>query len=79
MSRSKDRVKYTSFKLTDPQLRRLSQMSHGRPHGHGVALQALLRKGLVDRHGSLDHEFGEDYSINQAGFDALIDARWEGW
>lgn len=75
---------YTRFKLTDAQCKRLSQMYHGRPHLHGVALDALVRKGLAEPipdHEFDGHTYGKvpDHRLTADGRLAYEWARAEGW
>ena len=65
---------YTKHKLTHPQLKRLSQLYHGRTHLHGMALLALCRKGLVEE-GTL----ASFYTITLEVRTAFQQARKEGW
>ena len=64
---------YTEHKLTDHQLRRLSALVHNRTPKYGVAMDALIRKGLVyiNIHG--------DHQVNGNGCIAFDQARREGW
>lgn len=68
--------KYTTHKLTDAQLRRLSRIVNDHPGARaGQAGAVLERKGLVERYGRYTHEV----RATAAGRQALIQARVEGW
>lgn len=71
------RTPYTKHNLTDAQLRRLSQMVNNDPHGHGNALDALIRKGLAYEipGGKWPHTCRPTVD----GVEALKQARREGW
>jgi hypothetical protein len=70
---------YTAHALTDAQLRRLSQLSKGGPHGHGVALDALVRKGLAIRSANPEHKYPKTHNATVDGVAALGEARRAGW
>jgi hypothetical protein len=74
-------VPYTKHKISDAALQRLSAIVAGRRHGHGPALNALIRRGLVrapDGAGDV-WRFGGQFLPTDAGIDALAQARREGW
>ena len=56
---------YTQHKLTNAQLVRLSPIVKGRPHKHGVALEALIRKGLVIENESVKYVYATDHITGQ--------------
>lgn len=68
---------YTPYELTDSQLQRLSAICNNRNHGHGVALDALKRKGLVTE---LEQpQYPRTCKATCEGYDAMEVARREGW
>lgn len=74
--------KYTGFKLTDPQLVRLSQVVNERPNNFGPSIHALERKGLIKRKQNFyELRCSKDcfYHATEAGKEALKMARQEGW
>ena len=70
---------YTKHKLTDPQLRRLSELVNGGAHHHGVALDALVRKGLACKSVNPDHKYPKTHNPTVDGVAALNEARRAGW
>lgn len=68
---------WTKYKLTGPQLKRLSQICNDHDHLHGNALEALERKGLVRR--VPDWTYPKTHAANMLGRAALEAARKEGW
>ncbi len=64
---------YTEYKLTEAQLKRLSQVVNHREPNYGTAMQALIRKNLV-----YENEQGK-IQANGNGVMALDQARKEGW
>jgi len=76
---------YTEHKLTDAMLRRLSPIVNGRKHNHGLALRALVYRELVSCGEPRLNSFGEHswwvgpYTATDAGREALLRARVEGW
>ncbi len=73
---------FTSHKLTDPMLRRLSQIVNGRHSHYGVSLSALLRRSLVVEKtdfGDRRKPISSHYLATEAGVAALKQARREGW
>ncbi len=80
---------WTQHKLTDAQLGRLSELSKGRGHHHGVALDALVRKGLAQELPSDEHQYFKPkkwvpgmrrtHKITSEGQAALDLARMRGW
>jgi hypothetical protein len=80
MKNRRKNVTYTKHKLTDPQLKRLSQLVNCAPaHGHGVALDALVRKGLACRSVNPDHKYPKTHNATVDGVAALNEARRAGW
>jgi len=69
---------WTEHKLSDHQLTRLSQMVNGRRHRHGVALLALVNKGLARENEEWTY-YGDSHVATPAGAAALAQARKEGW
>jgi hypothetical protein len=71
-------TKYTTHKLTDAQLRRLSRMVNNHKGARcGQAGDALVRKGLAVYTGNLIN--GQPIQATELGRQALIQARAEGW
>jgi hypothetical protein len=70
---------YTRYKLSHAQLKRLSQLVNEQAHGHGVALDALVRKGLACRSANPDHKYPKTHNATVDGVSALREARREGW
>ena len=74
---------YTTHKLNDHQLTRLSAIINNRPHRHGMSLVALINRGLVVERPRDTWRRGRDFSNScdptPAGCDALVAARAEGW
>ena len=68
---------YTEHKLTEAQCKRLSQIYNLRPHLHGVALDALKRKGLVVV--DPDGHYPKTCFLTAEGKAAFKQARQEGW
>ena len=67
-------------KLSDAALTRLSQIVNEREfHGHGVALQALERRGLVERVPGVGYAASRTHRATTAGIEALREARAAGW
>jgi hypothetical protein len=67
------RSNWTQHKLNDGQLIRLSQLANGRPNNAGMAMVALVNKGLAINKGRGRAE------VTEAGREALAQARKEGW
>jgi len=69
---------FTNYKLTNAQCKRLCQLQNERKeHLHGVALEALVRKGLAIR--VMGWKYPKTHRITTAGAMAFADARREGW
>lgn len=64
---------YTTYKLTDPMLQRLSALAHHREPHYGTPMQALLNRNLVYVNDQ------NRYQINGLGLNALQAARTAGW
>lgn len=74
-------MKYTSHKLSEHQLKFLSQIVNGRQRNFfQPTLDVLEKRGLIAKHSvaSWRHTFG-DYYATDAGSEALTQARKEGW
>ena len=72
---------YTEHNLTSPQCKRLNQLINGKLRLHGMALVALVRKGLVHE---AQFDIGEYhpkyvYTLSDTGREAYRQARREGW
>jgi hypothetical protein len=68
---------YTEHKLTDAMLQRLSKLSRGRQCG-GVSTFALESRGLLfDQNAGV--RYAPEWMVTEAGRNALIKARREGW
>jgi len=68
-------MKYTSHKLSEHQLKFLSQIVNGRQRNvFQPTLDVLEKRGLIAKH----YTFG-DYYATDAGSEALSQARKEGW
>ena len=75
-------MKYTKYKLTEPMLKRLSELNNGHKHHAGNSLTALERRGLVKERPETDHLrswYGRTHEITEEGVEALAQARREGW
>lgn len=71
-------MKFTKHRLSDAALIRLSQIVNERAsHGHGVALDALVRRGLVERIPGASYP--RTHRATDAGREALAEARAAGW
>ncbi len=76
---------YTQHKLTNAQCKRLNQLVNGNLRWHGMALVALVRKGLVTE--LFKPPFTPDngyhwingYELSDTGRAAYEQARREGW
>lgn len=72
---------YTRYRLTDAQLRTLSQIKNGNLRNrYGPTCKALRLKGLIDRPWKSDgSETWSDFVITERGRSILALARAEGW
>ena len=70
---------YTKYKLTETQLRFLSQTVNKRQRNHfGPTYKVLIRLGLVTKHDG-DQFLRPMYAPTDTGRAALLQARTEGW
>lgn len=69
---------FTKHRLTDPMLKRLSQMANERPHHAGTSMDALVARGLAEHVGE-NSVYQHSHRITEEGRAALDEARRQGW